>query len=98
MNDVVVNFNALAAGHQDVLGVLRNLHDTLANLESDLNPLVGSWTGSARDAYLRCKAEWEQAAGALAGILNQVAMGLDTAHQNYRQSEASNLSMWRQGL
>lgn len=98
MNDVVVNFNALATGHQDVVGVLKSLHDTLANLESDLNPLIASWSGEAQLAYGECKNNWEQAAGALAGILNQVATGLDTTHQNYRQTEASNTSMWRQGL
>lgn len=98
MNDVVVNFNALAAGHEDLVGVLKSLHDTLTNLENDLKPLVGSWSGAAQNAYVECKNNWEQAAGALAGILNQIAMGLDTTQQNYRQTEAANASMWRQGL
>ncbi len=94
MDTVEVNFEGLSSGAQGINGVYRNLVGTLENLESELKPMVSSWSGQARDSYFAQKAKWDEAAQALGQILAQIGSAVEGAHDNYHQAEQSNKSLW----
>lgn len=92
--DVQVNFDALSTGHGDVMGVYKALTDTLDQLEKDLNPMVSTWSGGAREAYYQKKQQWDQAAAGLAQILNQIGSAVASSHDNYQAAEKHNTGLW----
>ena len=57
------------AGQQDIRNNYARLTATLEQLESDLQPLIGSWTTAAQESYLACKKQWDDAALALSHVL-----------------------------
>jgi WXG100 family type VII secretion target len=89
-----VKFEALSSGATGILGTYRNLQSTLENLESQLAPMVSSWTGDAREAYFQQKKKWDEASQAMAVILQQMGKSVEQAHANYQSAETSNRNLW----
>jgi WXG100 family type VII secretion target len=94
MPEISVNFEALSAGQDSIQGVYTQLTSTLDQLESDLAPMVSSWSGSAQEAYLERKKQWEDAASALATVLSQIGQSVGTANDNYQAAERAARSNW----
>jgi len=90
----MVNFGALQGGSTGIMATYRQLRSTLENLESQLAPMVGSWTGDAREAYFQQKKKWDDASAAMATILAQMGQAVDNAHANYQSAENSNMGRW----
>jgi early secretory antigenic target protein ESAT-6 len=90
----LVNFGSLAGGAQGIMATYRQLQSTLENLESQLAPMVGSWTGDAREAYFQQKKKWDDASAAMALILSQMGSAVDNANSNYQAAENSNMGRW----
>ena len=51
VDTVEVNFESLQAGGDGIAGVYRSLLGTLENLESNLQPMLNTWSGEARRAF-----------------------------------------------
>lgn len=94
MSETLVNFGALSTGAQGIQATYRQLQSTLESLESQLAPMIGSWTGDAREAYYQQKKRWDDASAAMATILAQMGQAVDTANTNYQSAESTNLSRW----
>lgn len=90
----LVNFGSLDAGSQGIMATYRQLQSTLENLESQLQPMVSSWTGDAREAYFQQKKKWDDASAALAAILSQMGNAVDSANTNYKAAESTNMGRW----
>jgi len=95
MDETSVSFEGLQSGGEGIMGVYRALVGTLENLESQLGPMVNTWSGDARNAYFQQKKQWDEAAQALGTILQQIGQAVHGAHDNYRAAEKSNLSLWQ---
>jgi len=93
-NTSLVNFGHLSAGSQGIMATYRQLTSTLENLESQLAPMVSSWTGDAREAYFQQKKKWDDASTAMAAILAQLGQSVDNANTNYQAAENTNRSRW----
>jgi 6 kDa early secretory antigenic target len=91
---VEVNFEGLQQGAEGINGVYRSLVGTLENLEHELQPMLGTWSGNARDAYFVQKKKWDEAAQALGTILAQIGQAVHGAHDNYRAAEQGNQQLW----
>lgn len=94
MGEIHVQFEALQAGEQGIRNNYAKLTGTLEQLESDLQPMIASWSGSAQEAYLACKKQWDDAAMALAQVLNNIGTAVGQAHENYTAAETAARSNW----
>lgn len=94
MGEIHVQFEALQAGEQGIRNNYAKLTATLEQLQSDLQPMINSWSGQAQESYLQCKKQWYDASQALSQVLNSVAQAVGQAHQNYQGAESSALSNW----
>lgn len=94
MTEVRVDFGALGSGAAGILSTYRSLEGTLQNLESQLAPMVSTWTGDAREAYFVQKKKWDDASAAMAVILQQMGQAVDQANSNYQAAETSNRNLW----
>jgi len=94
MSETTVNFGSLQGGHDGIMATFQQLKGTLAHLESQLTPMIGTWTGDAREAYFQQKNKWDDASDAMAAILGQMGQAVGEAHSNYRAAENANISRW----
>ncbi|MFI7589853.1 WXG100 family type VII secretion target [Spongisporangium articulatum] len=94
MGEIKVNFGSLSSGAAGIGASYQALQSTLDGLESQLAPMVSTWTGDAQQAYYAQKTKWEQASAAMATILAQMGQAVDQAGSNYQQAETSNRNLW----
>jgi 6 kDa early secretory antigenic target len=94
MGEIHVQFESLATGEQGIRTNYSRLTGTLEQLESDLQPMLNIWSGSAQEAYQVCKRQWDEAATALAQVLNNIGTAVGQAHENYTAAENAARSNW----
>lgn len=94
MSEIKVNFGSLEAGQAGIKNTHGQLVTTLDELESNLQPMLQTWDGQAREAYYQCKQEWDNAAAQMAQTLEQIGTAVGTAQQNYRQAETTATNTW----
>jgi WXG100 family type VII secretion target len=94
MDTVDVHFESLQAGGDGVNAVYHSLLRTLDDLDSQLRPMLHSWTGEARSAYFIQKKQWDSSAQALGDILAGIGRAVHQAHDNYRDAEHHNAVAW----
>ncbi|MCW2597157.1 MAG: hypothetical protein JWR06_990 [Jatrophihabitans sp.] len=94
MGDIHVQFDALQTGEQGIRSNYAKLTATLEQLESDLQPMINSWSGTAQESYLACKKQWDDAALALSQVLNSIGQAVGQAHQNYTAAESAAQANW----
>ena len=68
---IALSFGALQTAESQLASNLSTLRARLEQLETELQPLVHTWTGDAQAAYLIQKKQWEQAADDLAIMLSR---------------------------
>ena len=79
----------------------QQITDELAALISQLQPLVGTWTGQAETYYNGLMEEWNTAANGLfgsaadGGLLGEIAAAMNVAWGNYSDGEWANIATWR---
>lgn len=94
MGEIHVQFESLQSGQEGINKTFQGLTSTLDQLESDLQPMINSWSGAAQEAYLQCKKQWDDAAQALAGVLSNIGTAVGQAHDNYRAAESAAQNNW----
>ena len=94
MGEIHVQFESLASGEQGIRNNYAKLTATLEQLESDLQPMINSWSGSAQESYLACKKQWDDAAMALSTVLNNIGSAVGQAHENYTAAEQAARNNW----
>ena len=77
---IALSFGALQTAESQLAGNLSTLRARLEQLETELQPLVHTWTGDAQAAYLIQKKQQEQAADDLAIMLSAIVTGLNTTN------------------
>ena len=78
----------LAASH--VFDVNEQVQAELAGLLQRLEPLMGTWQGSAATSFHHLKDRWHESAIKLNQALRAIGEGLVQASQNYVSSEDAN--------
>lgn len=94
MGEIRVNFGALGEGQSSIMATHSQLVTTLDDLEANLQPMLETWDGAARDAYFQCKTQWDSAAAEMAQTLSQIAGAVGTANENYNAAETANTNAW----
>src|SRR5690348_5346114 len=89
-----VDFGGLGQGSAGILATHRALQASLDDLERQLEPMLGTWDGQAKEAYFQQKQKWDSAAQAMAQILHQMGRAVDEANNNYQAAENQNRGLW----
>jgi WXG100 family type VII secretion target len=96
MSDVTqVDFGGLGQGSAGIMATYRALQGTLDDLERQLEPMLSTWDGQAREAYFQQKQKWDSASASMATILQQMGRAVDEANENYQAAENSNRGLWK---
>lgn len=90
---VVVSLPALEVAVGDLSAGIAQVEGSLADLRVFLAPMVGSWSGSAAQAYGVLQREWDTAAD-LQASLAQVHGVVARAHVRYGHAETTNTGIW----
>lgn len=72
----------------------KTFDEVLAQLESDLSPMVATWTGEARNMYLGKKANWDRAARDLTALLAHIGTVTEQAHAGYTGAVTELSALW----
>ncbi|MBE7186694.1 WXG100 family type VII secretion target [Jatrophihabitans endophyticus] len=94
MSEIHVQFESLETGASGIKSNYAKLQATLEQLNSDLQPMLSSWSGAAQEAYNNCKREWDNAADQLAVVLSNIGQAVTQAHENYTGAEQAALNNW----
>jgi WXG100 family type VII secretion target len=91
---VLVTFAALAEAAQQIQSTYNNLNTKLNDLESQLRPVVASWTGKASEDYQVQQQKWNSAQSDLNNVLQAIGKAVEAAHDAYTQTETANAQQW----
>lgn len=91
---MLVTFAALAEAAQTIQSTYNNLNQKLTDLESQLKPVVSSWTGSASENYQVQQAKWNSAQSDLNTVLQAISKAVEAAHDAYSSTETANAQAW----
>jgi WXG100 family type VII secretion target len=94
MGEIHVPLDALQSGQAGIERSYGALQATLEQLNADLEPMIESWTGSAREAYIVQKKNWNDGADALAQVLHNIARSLGDARDNYHATDQATKQIW----
>lgn len=94
MGEIHVQFESLQAGQAGIAKTYSALTATLTQLESDLKPMIETWSGDAQAAYLVQKKNWDDGAEALAQVLNNIGRAVGDAHENYTATHKATTNIW----
>ncbi|MGW1837191.1 WXG100 family type VII secretion target [Streptomyces sp. NPDC002067] len=78
----------------EVRRTANNVRRELDDLEKGVKRIAESWSGSAKEGYHARQQEWDKRANSLHHTLEAIAKALDTAADNYRQTEDRNAKIW----
>ena len=88
------SFDGLVVHHGGMDEMAQHLHaavnaiDTRMNeLERDLAPLHGDWSGNAQRAYHVAKTQWDNAIGQMRGLLDETAAIVVQSNQEYQAAD-----------
>jgi WXG100 family type VII secretion target len=81
--------------HQQALEThAQQLRQILDTLSTQIQPLLNSWTGDAKDQYVRAQTAWNQTADEMVAALQKSAVSLADITAMARQTENSMASLW----
>jgi early secretory antigenic target protein ESAT-6 len=84
------DLSTMQAASQHVYDVNAQIQSQLNNLLARLDPLFGTWQGSAATSFQVLKERWHQDATQLNAALRAIGDGLVQAHGNYQATEETN--------
>lgn len=91
---VLVTFAALAEAAQTIQSTYNNLNQKLNDLQSQLRPVVSTWSGAASENYQVQQQKWDQAQQDLNTVLQAIGKAVEAAHDAYTQTETANAKAW----
>ena len=94
-DQVMVTFAALAEAAQTIQSTSNNLNTKLQDLETQLKPVVSTWTGAASENYQVQQQKWNQAQTDMNSVLQAIGQAVSAAHDAYDATESSNAAAWQ---
>src|SRR5690349_4202206 len=91
---LLVNVARLRETSGHIQSAVSALRSQLSQLEADARPLVGAWSGEAREAY-QLQNTWRAASDHLVTMLSQIQSALDESAADYERTELRNVSLFR---
>lgn len=93
MNAIKYQFGAIEAAAADINSTSGRINALLADLKSQIQPMVATWEGESALAYQQAQAKWDKSAEELNTILHTisrtVSQGNDRMNDVNRRAAAS---------
>ncbi|WET80312.1 WXG100 family type VII secretion target [Amycolatopsis sp. QT-25] len=87
MTEMKVDYATIHAAADDCKSTGGELESLFGQLKSDLSPLVNTWDGDAKAAYMAAQQEWDNKFEELKQLLAQVAGVLPQLADGYQATE-----------
>jgi early secretory antigenic target protein ESAT-6 len=91
---IKVNFGALDTGASRITTIFKDLQTLQAHLDGDVKPVLGSWSGTAREAYFKVQQSWNKLNVQYQQALNKMGGGITTANTNFQSAEKQIAEGW----
>ncbi len=92
---LTVEISAMSQTLEALRANYEKMGETLATLEGAVNGLIGSWSGSAQEAYATAQREWAGQMKTLHQTLSDVQSALQSATAAYETAERQVESLWQ---
>ena len=89
-----IRFETLQQAQDDLGMAYAAVQSTVSELESKLQANLAQWSGTAQQAYIPVKAQWDAAVEHMASVLNMAHVHIGNAADMYTTVEAQNASIW----
>lgn len=93
--EIRYNFPALQKAADDCNRAVKNMQGELEGLKTQIQPMLSTWEGDARDAYFRRQSEWESAANDLRELLGRIERALRESAIKMQQREKANMAKFQ---
>lgn len=84
---ILVNHGGLDEAAQMLAQGVKAIENRMDQLESELSPLRGDWSGMAKGAYDQAKARWDQAISEMQIILAATSRTVRQSNQEYADAD-----------
>jgi WXG100 family type VII secretion target len=91
---LTVPYEVMQSQHEIMRNASREIDTTLDTLRQGLQKL--HWVGNDRAAYDDAQRRWDAAVTDMNNILNEIAMAVGYARENYANTEMQNSKLWVQ--
>jgi 6 kDa early secretory antigenic target len=91
---VLANFGTLSDGEASFMAAYNGLTSTINSLDAQLRGSLEYWQGSAQQAYLEAKAQWDKAIADMGLTIQGLGSVIGTANGNYQSAETTNAGMF----
>jgi WXG100 family type VII secretion target len=89
-----VNPDALANAVQQMTDFVQHTESVVAEIDSLVTHLHGTWSGQAAAAHAEAHRHWSQGEATMRQALAQLKAAGSAAHHNYTGAMATNKTMW----
>ena len=89
-----MQFGAVETAGSDLGTGATNIETKLNDMETALKPLQADWTGSASEAYVQAKAQWNAALSEMKQLLTEIARQVTQDAADGQANENKNRSRW----
>ena len=91
---IKVDFGQIEAGSQQITATATQIDQLLDDLHNQIQDLENIWQGSTSGDFQNTKHKWEQSAHDLQQVLASIGAAVNSAHEAYLQTEATNSASW----
>jgi 6 kDa early secretory antigenic target len=88
-----VPYEVLDSQHQIMRKAARDIDIVLDTIRDGLQRL--NWQGTDRDAYNDAQLRWDRSVVDMNNVLNEIAMAVGFARENYETTEMENSRLWQ---
>jgi len=92
MSLIKVDYNTLDMASQTITGTARAVEEKLDSIKSMLAQM--QWEGNDQESYHQAQMKWDSAMADIRQLLGEIGGAVNTARENYMQTEQANASMW----
>ena len=93
-DQIRVTFGALSDAVNDLSAGVAAAGNRLADLKTDIAPMVASWEGAAQGAYYAQQTKWDNAWNDLTTALGEFQRATASASDDYAAGERANTAVW----
>ena len=91
-DQIKVTFGSLDTAESDLTSAHATMGQRLAELRSDIQPMVSTWQGAAQEAYTGYQQQWDSAWDELTSALQEFQRALAQSIVVYQSGEQQNTS------
>ena len=92
--EIVVDYTALSAAETSLAGSQRTIAAALQALNSDLAPLLATWEGDGKEAYLVQQTKWNTESENLNLTLAAIHAAVGSANSGYQLTDRQIAGAW----